>query len=115
MTKYIWHDGDWREAVYRAPAPRIFIIRDGMDPLRHMATGEMMDSKSAYSKRTKELGMVEYGNDVPEPQRPTWNDGTRKQDIAQAYEMVSQGYVVPPDPPTPPELQGIETRMMSDV
>ena len=114
MTKYVWHDGDWREYVPMPPAPRVYIIRDGMEPLRHMATGEIMDSKSAYSKKTKDLGYVEFGNDVPMPQKPVWHDATRKADIAQAVEMVKQGYVAPVEA-TPPELQGIETWVLANV
>ena len=112
--KYVWHDGAWREAFRPPPQPRIHIIRDGMEPLRHMATGEVMDSKSAYSKKTRELGYEEYGNDAPMPVKPVWNDPTRKADIAQAVQMVSQGYQAP-RAETPKELQGIETRILADV
>jgi hypothetical protein len=51
--------------------PKIHLIRDEMEPLRHMATGQMFDSKSEFRKVTKSLGLTEYGNDssLTQPRR----------------------------------------------
>jgi len=53
-------DGATSEDVTSAPN----YISDHMEATRHMATGEMYDSKSAFRAKTKELGLVEIGNDT---------------------------------------------------
>lgn len=96
MTTYIWHDGGWVRSV-RAPRPRIAIIRDGMDALRHPATGQMFDSKSEFRRATKDAGCEELGNDVPmhHEYQPA---GGMKDDIAEAMNMLDQGYRPEPSP-----------------
>ena len=96
--KYIWHNGGWTPA---ARAPRVsaapYIIRDGMGALRHPATGEMFDSKSQFRRATKDAGCEELGNDVPlhhEYQAPADIKG----DIAEAINMLEQGYEPEPCP-----------------
>jgi hypothetical protein len=39
------------------------VISDSMDPLKHMGTGRILDSKSAFRADTKASGCVEVGTD----------------------------------------------------
>lgn len=99
--RYVWWNGAWMPSV-SAPRPRIAIIRDGMGALRHPATGQMFDSKSEFRRATKDAGCEELGNDVPmhhEYQAPADIKG----DIAQAMNMLDQGYQ--PEPSLAP-LEG---------
>lgn len=58
---------------------------DSMDALMHHGTGKIMDSKSAFRKKTKELGLVEFGNEPPKPAKPKrLSKEDRKKDIARA-------------------------------
>lgn len=43
--------------------PKIHVISDVMDPLKHMGTGRMHDSKAAFRADTKAMGCEEVGND----------------------------------------------------
>ena len=54
-----------RHASDRAPA----VISDAMPPLKHMATGRILDSKSAFRADTRASGTIEVGND-PAGYRP---------------------------------------------
>jgi hypothetical protein len=45
----------------RSAAPNV--ISDTMDPLKHMGTGRVLDSKSAFRADTKASGCVEVGTD----------------------------------------------------
>lgn len=99
MTKYIWQDGHWTEVSCvsrRVAGP--FLIRDTMAPLRHMATGQMFDSKSAFRAATKAAGCLELGNDAAPAPRAWGPDPDLKQDIGQAIQMVEQGKSVAPQP-----------------
>jgi len=61
---YHW-DREQRQFVEHRPAPRVqthYIQTDTMAPARHPATGEMMDSKSAFRRETKARGLTEVGN-----------------------------------------------------
>ena len=97
MARYIWHNDQWVPAV-RASRPRLFpaIISDSMDALLHPATGVTTDSKSHFRAMTKAGGYEEIGNEVEahftRPELPRITDA----DVAQAYEMVEQGYQAPP-------------------
>ncbi|MEJ0094544.1 MAG: hypothetical protein WDN46_14250 [Methylocella sp.] len=46
------------------------LIRDGMEPLRHMADGRVYDSKSAFRHATKAAGCCEVGDHVFKPRAP---------------------------------------------
>ena len=99
MARYIWHNDQWVPAV-RVSRPSVFpsIIRDGMDALLHPATGVVTDSKAEFRRMTRERGYEEIGNEVEAhlaPREPV-RDANLKADIAQAWEMVEQGYR--PDP-----------------
>lgn len=99
MARYIWTPTGWQPAVY-APRPRVFpsIIRDQMEATLHPATGQVIDSKSAFRAVTRARGYEEVGNEtealLTPPTVSTAPDLER--DIAQAYEMVAQGYTPPP-------------------
>lgn len=41
-----------------------YVISDTMDALKHMGTGEMIDSKSRFRQATKASGCEEAGNDA---------------------------------------------------
>jgi len=113
MTKYVWHDGAWREAI-RVSRPPMFpgIIRDHMEPLVNYADGKIYDSKSAFRRVTAEHGLVEMGNDAPMTQ-PEYKPEGVKEDIIQSIKMLEQGYR-----PEPVETAGtldgaaVETRFI---
>jgi hypothetical protein len=48
-----------RHAASKAPN----VISDTMDPLKHMGTGRMLDSKSAFRRDTIASGCIEVGTD----------------------------------------------------
>ena len=50
----------------------LYVISDTMNPLRHMATGKMHDSKAAFRADTKASGCQELGNDssLGKPRKP---------------------------------------------
>jgi hypothetical protein len=47
-------EADYNDAPY--------IIRDEMEPLRHMATGKIITSKRAFRAETKASGCIEVGD-----------------------------------------------------
>lgn len=113
MTKFVWHDGAWREAV-RVSRPPVFpgIIRDSMDAVMHPCDGNLYDSKSQFRRITAEHGMVELGNDAP-MSRPEYTPTDVRADIVQSIKMLEQGHV-----PEPVEAVGtldgapVETRFI---
>jgi len=70
---YVYRDGQIvskcvagpRHASSKAPN----VISDTMEPLRHMGTGRILDSKSAFRQDTIASGCVEVGTD-PAASRP---------------------------------------------
>ena len=114
--KYIRHNGAWVPITAFARRAPVFpaIISDHMDALVHPATGQQMDSKSQFRRVTKERGYVELGNDAPTTQKPYEADPTIIKDVAQAYQMVEQGYR-PPPVESVPELDGIDIRQYNEV
>jgi hypothetical protein len=52
-----------RLAVPRTTAARIHVISDTMAPVKHMGTGRVHDSKSAFRADTRATGCVEVGTD----------------------------------------------------
>jgi hypothetical protein len=96
---YVWNGQTfvdvtgWKRAPSRFPA----IHRDTSEPMVHPATGEVFDSKSRFRETTKAHGLVEVGTDNLTNLNPRRADvKSRKQDIAQAMQMVEQGYQAPP-------------------
>ena len=98
-AKFVWNGGEWVDVTgwRRAPSRFPAIHRDASDPIMHPATGQVFDSKSRFREVTKAHGLVEVGTDNL-TNRNTRHDDVkqRKQDIAQAIEMVEQGYQAPP-------------------
>lgn len=92
-----WHDLDepWplkcRGNSSRSSAPNI--ISDTMDPLKHMGTGEVLDSKAKYRQATKASGCVEIGNESIKPRVPIKLDsGKRREDIQKTIYHLRNGY-----------------------
>ena len=67
----------------------VSVISDTMQPLRHMATGKVIDSKSQFRNETKASGCVEIGNDPIRPrQRIELDRRQRADDIRRTiYEL----------------------------
>lgn len=96
--RHIWHNGEWLDVTdwKRPPRKAPAIIRDGMDALVHPATGEVFDSKSAFRAATRAAGLVELGTDAPLAPPPIAPPADVAADVAQAWQMVEQGYTPPP-------------------
>ena len=70
-------DIEWRD--HSQPVRReekrgrtVHYISDHMEPTVHMATGEVIDSKSKFRQRTREAGCEEVGNEkFPEREKPS--------------------------------------------
>jgi hypothetical protein len=71
MTTYVLRNGQLIEKHLAEPlhsqsnAPHV--ISDTMEPLKHMGTGRMIDSKAKFRADTRASGCIEIGN---EPVRP---------------------------------------------
>ena len=62
-----------------------FVISDTMQPLRHMGTGKIIDSKAKFRADTKASGCIETGNEIPKPRAPIKLDKRqRREDIQRA-------------------------------
>lgn len=95
--KYIWHEGQWCEAVRAPPRKRLAIITDGMGPLMHPVTGKVMDSKAAFRAATRAAGYEEVGNEIAAHLAPPRAaPGDVKADVKRAIDMVEQGHVAAP-------------------
>lgn len=81
------------EPTARSALPAPMVVSDSIDALRHHGTGEILDSKSAFRKRNKELGYVEIGNEKPKGRRtPAKLDRQqRKNDIRKAIYQLKNG------------------------
>ena len=115
--KFIWYRGAWLDVTNakRPPSVGPYIVRDAMNACFHPATGELMDSKSAFRRVTREHGLVELGNDAPSAfAAPAIQPRDVAADVAQAYEMLEQGYTPPPSE-TAGTLDGasVETRLFT--
>lgn len=89
--------GRWRHSPPKArgdfPVPNT--VRDWDEPVQHPVTGEMFTSKSAFSRRTSELGYTEMGNDPARFKAPKRTKASRREirdAIEQAEALVSQGF-----------------------
>jgi len=51
------------QPLVKANDPKIHVISDVMDPLKHMGTGRIHTSKAAFRADTRALGCDEVGND----------------------------------------------------
>ena len=81
------------EPSSRSDLPSPMVVSDTIDALRHHGTGEMLESKSAFRRRNKELGYVEIGNEKPKGRRtPVKMDRQqRKNDIRKAIYQLKNG------------------------
>lgn len=96
--RYVWYSGQWVDITDAPRRPRVgpYIITDTMRPAVHPATGEVMDSKSAFRAVTKAHGLVEVGNDAPRYAAAPAVQADLKHDVAEAFSMIEQGYTPPP-------------------
>lgn len=105
IRRYIWHGGEWvlderRRRASEAP----YIVKDGMDPVQHMGNGRVYDSKSAFRRATRDLHLVELGNDAPAGTSKIPVDRKElREDIRQAMAQVAEGRRVAPAEPVPGE------------
>lgn len=106
--RYVWHAGDWRDVTdyKRPPRKTPYLIRDTMGAAVHPATGEVLDSKSAFRAVTRAHGLVELGNDAPAAAPVGPQPGDIARDVAEAIQMLEQGYT-----PPPVEVADAETRI----
>ena len=83
----------YEETPAQSDLPRPYVVSDTTPPLRHHGTGEILESKSAFRKRNKELGFTEIGNEKPKGRRaPVKLDRQqRKQDIHKAIYQLKNG------------------------
>jgi len=96
MVTYVWRNGDLVEKSMaelrdrKNPAPNI--ISDNMPMLKHHGSGQMIDSKRKFSKTTRELGMVELGNETPKPRQPARMDKRERiEDVQKAIYQLKNG------------------------
>jgi hypothetical protein len=96
--RYFWFEGQWVPGwVIRAETaphtlPVANIIGDEMEPLEHPLTGETLDSKSQFRRRTHAAGCEELGNDAPRTMPKRERDMSRRDDIQRAWQKLEQGY-----------------------
>lgn len=113
--KFIRHNGQWVPATSFTRPPRVFpaIHRDTMEPLQSQADGCMYDSKSALRAAYREQGYVELGNDAPREHAPYQPDPHLERDIAEAWQMLEQGYQPgPSETLTSGDFADVETRIL---
>jgi hypothetical protein len=71
------------------------VIRDEMDPTRHMATGEWMTSKRKFRQATRDAGCVEVGNDTGHMFRTrapvAFDKNTRRQQVRESIRRQLHG------------------------
>lgn len=81
-----WHDLDQPWPCGRASkssAP--YVISDTMVPTKHMASGQVIDSKAKFRAETRATGCVELGNEPIRPRAPVLLDkGQRREAIQKA-------------------------------
>jgi hypothetical protein len=96
---YVWRKG--KVVDKRRSAPRIVasaapnVIRDEMDPIRHMASGALMTSKRAFRQATRDAGCIEVGNDpaiYSKPRAPVaFNPQVRRREIRESIRRQLHG------------------------
>lgn len=74
----------------RSALPAPMLALDTMDALWHPHDGRYYESKSEFRSITKASGGEEVGNDVQTDNRKV--DTVTKEEVAQAIQMVNQGY-----------------------
>jgi hypothetical protein len=76
--------------------PRPYIVSDNLGGgIKHLATGQVLDSKSAHRKLNKELGLVELGNEkkahLSQPAPTKLDKRERKNAIRKAIKELKEG------------------------
>ncbi len=64
----------------------------GVNGLRHMPSGRMLDSKSAHRKETKVRGLAEVGNDRMAAQRPKAHPDDYMRQVIKAEEQIRSNW-----------------------
>lgn len=70
LDKIVWNHTPPEQAISRETGRAFHYISDHMDATWHPHTGQVLDSKSAFRKITRDHGYVEVGNDVQTQARP---------------------------------------------
>lgn len=86
-----WPDNHRELPPQRSMLPSPMLIRDQLDDLVHPSDGRQYDSKKAFRETTAKFGGIEIGNDEQKDLR--YVDTVTADEVAQAYQKVSQGYV----------------------
>jgi hypothetical protein len=90
--KYYWDRAkrDWVERIPRHDRPMgAMLIRDDMNAAVHPVTGEVLESKSQFRRRTREAGYIEVGNDVKVEPRALPDVPGRAQELKRVWEELS--------------------------
>lgn len=99
MATYVYRNGQLIEKHLAPPlvtasgAPHV--ISDIMPETRHMATGRMHTSKSAFRAETKAAGCIEVGTDpaITRPRKPIpLSREQRREDIKRTIYNLKNGY-----------------------
>jgi len=95
-----WHDLDkpWPIKCFRGGnshhAP--FVISDNMAPAKHMATGQVIDSKAKFRQATKAAGCIELGNEPIKSRAPIPLDrSARREAIKKSIYHLRNGISTP--------------------
>lgn len=99
MTTYVIRGGKLvdkhRAAPRRVNGKAAYVIRDEMDPTRHMANSRWYTSKSKFRQATRDAGCVEVGNDTGhmfKPRAPVAFDrNTRRQQVRESIRRQLHG------------------------
>lgn len=97
MPTYVLRDGKLVPKETAPPlhqqhhAKRVHVQSDSMPPLKHMATGQIVDSKSEFRRQTKAAGCIEVGDDpaILRPQKPEYKHSDLKPLIYRAWEILT--------------------------
>ena len=83
---------DRAEAGYSAKNSAPYVISDAMDPIKHMGSGRIMDSKAKFRAETRATGCVEIGNERIKPRAPIKLDGGQRRDAIRKaiYDLKNQ-------------------------
>lgn len=97
---YVWQKGEKgkrgkfvlkRDAVQKL-TPGIYIQQDSMPATWHPGDNRTYESKSAFRRATKALGLIELGNEpLPQPERAELPDP--EMEIKEAWDAIEQGAI----------------------
>lgn len=75
-----------------APGLGLYVIRDEMEPTRHMADGNHYTSKAKFRAATKAAGCYEIGNEPVRQRKPVpLNREKRREDIKRTIYNIRNG------------------------